>query len=89
MFKKAFVSMAVVMLSSSAAFAGGKAYQVTGPVTELTDTAITVQKGKEKWEIARGNAEVPADVKVGSKVTVQYTMTAESIASKAADKKAK
>jgi hypothetical protein len=31
-----------------------KTYQVTGPVLELTDDAIVVQKGKDKWEIARG-----------------------------------
>ena len=26
-----------------------KTYQVTGPVLELTDTTIVVQKGEEKW----------------------------------------
>ena len=59
-----------------------KAYQVTGPVLDLTDTAVTVQKGTEKWQIARGTAALPANVKVGSKVTVMYTMTATSIAAK-------
>ena len=75
---------AIVLLSSPAMAANAKSYQVTGPVLALTDTTITVQKGSEKWEINRGSANVPADVKVGSKVTIQYTMTATSVTSKAA-----
>lgn len=59
------------------------AYQVTGPVEEVTDTKIVVQKGKEKWEIARdANTKVTGDVKKGDKVTVEYKMTATSIESK-------
>jgi hypothetical protein len=27
---------------------------VTGPVLQLTDDTIVVQKGKDKWELARG-----------------------------------
>ena len=30
-----------------------KTYQVTGPILELTDKAIVVQKGDERWEVAR------------------------------------
>jgi membrane-bound ClpP family serine protease len=30
-----------------------KTYQVTGPVLEVTDSTITAQKGKEKWQLAR------------------------------------
>jgi hypothetical protein len=60
------------------------AYQVTGPVLELTDTKIVVQKGKEKWEIARTpDTKVTGDLKVGSKVTIEYTMTAKSVEAKA------
>ena len=40
---------AVLMLVAPAAMA----YQVTGPVLEVTDTKVVVEKGKEKWEIAR------------------------------------
>ena len=32
--------------------------------------------------MARGSANVPADVKVGSKVTIEYTMTAATVESK-------
>ena len=46
-----------------------KSYQVTGPVLEMTDTMIVVQKGKERWEVARdASTKINVDVKVGSKV---------------------
>jgi hypothetical protein len=57
-------------------------YQVTGNVVAVDGTNITVLKGKEKFEIAIGSATVPAGVKVGSKVTVFYSMTAATIESK-------
>jgi FKBP-type peptidyl-prolyl cis-trans isomerase (trigger factor) len=60
-----------------------KTYQVTGPVLEVTDSTITVQKGKEKWQLARDkDTKSPADVKVGDKVTIEYTMSAKNIESK-------
>lgn len=50
---------------------------------------ITVQKGKEKWEIATTkDTKIKGDPKVGSKVTIEYTMTAASIDVKDAGKKA-
>jgi hypothetical protein len=53
---------------------------VTGPVLELTKDKIVVQKGKDKWEIALdAGTKIPADVKVGSKVTIKYEMKATSI----------
>lgn len=56
------------------------AYQVTGPVLELTDTKIVVQKGKEKWELARTpDTKVSGNLKVGSQVTIEYSMTAKSV----------
>ena len=64
-------------------FAAPKTYQVTGPVLELTSDMIVVQKGKERWEIARdGSSSVTGDLKVGATVTIQYRMTAASIAVK-------
>ena len=68
----------------------GKGYQVTGPVTELTNSKIVVMKGKEKFEIARTpQTKVTGDeLKVGSKATVYYEMTATEVEVKA-DKKAK
>ena len=56
------------------------AYQVTGPVLDVTDTKIVVEKDKEKWEIARDkDTKVTGDLKKGNRVTVQYKMTATSI----------
>jgi hypothetical protein len=79
-------SLLAAMLFVSSAFAV-EDYQVTGPVLELTDSKIVVQKGKEKWEIARtADAKVTGDLKVGSKVTVFYTMTAKTIEVKDAKK---
>jgi hypothetical protein len=70
----------VAFILASSAFA----YQVTGPVLEVTDSKIVVQKGKEKWEIARTpDTKVTGDLKVGAKVTVEYTMTAKSVEAKA------
>jgi len=71
-------------------YAGTTAYQVTGPVLEVKDNAITVQKGKEKWEIARDkDTKITGDLKVGSKVTIHYTMKATSVEVKGAEKKKK
>jgi hypothetical protein len=61
-----------------------KTYQVTGPVLEVTPTSITIQKGEDKWEIARNkNTKITGDLKVGAKVTVYYTMTATEVEVKA------
>jgi hypothetical protein len=80
------VSICAAMLLVTSAFAV-EDYQVTGPVLELTDSKIVVQKGKEKWEIARtADAKITGDLKVGSKVTIFYTMTAKSIEVKDAKK---
>jgi cytochrome c1 len=77
------LSLAVV-LGATPAFAADKTYQVTGPVLEVTDTSITVQKGKEKWQIARTkDTKVTGDLKVGAKVTITYTMTAATVEAKA------
>ena len=57
-----------------------KTYQVTGPVLEMTDTMIAVQKGKDRWEIARdASTKINGDAKVGSKVMITYTMTATEV----------
>ena len=63
-----------------------KTYQVTGPVLEVTDSTITVQKGKEKWQLARDKETKGPEVKVGDKVTIEYSMTAKNIESKGAAK---
>jgi hypothetical protein len=77
------VFLAVILTASVAWAAGPKDYQVTGPVLDVTDDVITVEKGKEKWEIGRNkDTKITGDLKKGSKVTVHYKMTATSIESK-------
>ena len=69
----------VALFVASPAFAV-KTYQVTGPVLEVSDSAIVVQKGKEKWEVARdANTKVTGDLQKGSKVTIEYTMSATAV----------
>jgi len=55
-------------------------YQVTGPVLEVRSDAIVVQKGKDKWELARdANTKVNGNLKVGAKVTIDYRMIATNV----------
>jgi len=87
---KRFVWLVVILIfAASVAYAASvKTYQVTGPVLELKDDMIVVQKGNDKWEIARDkDTKVTGELKVGSKVTIQYQMTAKEIESKEAPKK--
>ena len=64
------------------------AYQVTGPVVDLDDKTVTVEKGKEKWKINRDkDTKVSGgDLKKGSKVMIEYDMTASKIEVKDAPK---
>jgi hypothetical protein len=79
--KGLLIAVVAVLFVVSLAFAGMmRTYQVTGPVLELTNDKITVQKGKDKWEIGRdANTKITGDLKVGSKVTIEYEMRAASI----------
>jgi len=80
-----FVPVVLVLLATASYAAMPNTYQVTGPVLELTNDKIVVQKGKEKWEIARdASTKVTGDLKVGAKITVEYRMTATAIDVKAA-----
>lgn len=68
--------------------AGPRTYQVTGPVLAVTDDAVTVQKGADKWEIARdAKTKITGELKVGAKVTIEYTMAATSVEVKEGDSK--
>jgi hypothetical protein len=88
--KRIAVLFLAFLLFASFAFAGTTNYQVTGPVLEVKDNSITVQKGKEKWEIARDkDTKITGDLKVGSKVTIHYTMKATSVEVKGEEKKKK
>lgn len=86
--KRVLILACVIFFVAAVAFAAGpKTYQVTGPVLELTADVIVVQKGKDKWEIARdGATKVTGDLKVGSKVTIEYTMKAATVEVKDAKK---
>ena len=82
---------ALSFLCLQSAFAA-KTYQVTGPILEITDKMIVIQKGNERWEIDRDEARKFTGVlKVGDVVTIHYRMSATRIEPKSdpADKKAK
>jgi hypothetical protein len=74
----------LAILAAAPMVAATKTYQVTGPVLEVSDTMIAVKKGNDRWEIARdASTKVTGDLKVGSKVTIEYRMTATSVEAKA------
>lgn len=57
-----------------------RTYQVTGTVLELTESTIIVQKGDEKWQVARDKGtKTNGDLKVGAKVTIQYRCVATDV----------
>jgi hypothetical protein len=81
--------MAALLLFASLASAAVKDYQVTGPVLEVGPDKIVVQKGKDRWEIARDASTKGGDVKVGDKVTIHYRMTATEVEGKPAKAESK
>jgi len=87
--KKILIFACAFLFVATVAFAAGpKTYQVTGPVLEVTSDMVIVQKGKDKWQIGRDAAtKVTGDLKVGSKVTIEYTMKAVTVEAKEAKKK--
>ena len=88
------LATALAVSATTLLAASPDSYQVTGPIVEVTDAKIVVEKtdkGKtERFEIAR-NAEtkVTGELKVGTKVTISYAMTAKTIEAKADKPKAK
>ena len=81
--------MAALLLFASLASAAVKDYQVTGPVLEVGPDKIVVQKGKDRWEIARDASTKGGEVKVGDKVTIHYRMTATDVEGKPAKTESK
>jgi hypothetical protein len=66
------IAAAVFACTGLAEAGSTKTYQVTGPVLD-------------RWEIARdASTKINGDVKVGSKVTIMYTMTATEVEAKEA-----
>ena len=83
-FLLSMTATASLALSGFAVAAAPKTYQVTGPVLEVTDSMIAVKKGQDRWEVVRTpGTKVTGDLKVGSKVTIEYTMTAVNVDAKA------
>ncbi len=77
------IAAATLTLASVATAAPSKTYQVTGPILEMNDSMIAVQKGKERWEIARdASTKADGELKVGNKVTITYSMTATKVEDK-------
>jgi hypothetical protein len=73
-------AVAAIVLIGAAFAAAPKTYQVTGPVLAVSPDMIVVQKGNDRWEIARdAGTKVSGDLKVGAKVTIQYRMVATSV----------
>jgi hypothetical protein len=78
--KRSISLFAVLLLIPLSIFAAAKTYQVSGPVLDIKGDVITVQKGTEKWELTLDkSAKVTGDLKVGSKVTIEYRMTATAV----------
>jgi len=76
----ALTPLALLTLAGTLHAAQPRTYQVTGPVTALTSDTLTIQKGRDLWEIGRDSGtKVIGDLKVGDKVTVQYRMSATEI----------
>jgi hypothetical protein len=89
--KKILMLSGLVLLIASFALAGApKTYQVTGPVLDVKDDIVTVQKGNDKWEIAfdKDTKVTGGELKKGAKVTIYYTMKAASVEIKEAAKPA-
>jgi ribosomal protein S1 len=78
--------VASLLVGSIAQAASAKKYQVTGTVTELTDTLVVVTKADgERWELSRDKSiATDGELKVGQKVTIQYVMVVASVESKGA-----
>jgi hypothetical protein len=82
--------VATLAAPASVQAASAKTYQVTGPVLAVDAGTITVQKGSDKWEIARdASTKITGELKVGAKVTIEYRMTATAVDVKSDTKPAK
>jgi uncharacterized protein GlcG (DUF336 family) len=75
------IAVANLIFSGITFAAGAKSYQLTGTVVAATGSMVTVQKDSEKFEIDIDPATTKgsAELKVGSKVTVTYVMSATKV----------
>jgi hypothetical protein len=78
--KNVLIPMMAALMVTAAFAAPVKTYQVTGPVLDVSDSVIVVQKGDERWELARTpDTKVKGNLVKGAKVTIFYTMTAVNV----------
>jgi hypothetical protein len=78
--KNVLIPMMAALMVTAAFAAPVKTYQVTGPVLDVSDSVIVVQKGDERWELARTpDTKVKRNLVKGAKVTIFYTMTAVNV----------
>ena len=76
----AVLSSIVVAAPAVRSVAAVNTYQVTGPVLDVSNDKITVQKGKETWELARDSStKVTGTIAKGKTVTIRYRMIANDI----------
>lgn len=66
---------------TASVFAAEKTYQVTGPILEVKDDSIVVDKNGEKWEVSKDAASNVhgGELKKGNKVTIKYKMVATDV----------
>jgi hypothetical protein len=70
----------LIFMMVTAGSAGSKNYVLDGTVTDIKENAFTIQKDNVKYDLTRdAGAMVNGEMKVGSKVTVVYKMTATKI----------
>ena len=81
---RSLCAAAVLFASTSAFGAATKTYQVTGPVLDVTDDAITVQKGTEKWRSPATRAPRARRRRRATRSPSSTSMTATSITVKPA-----
>lgn len=68
------------LLCVTAALAATRAVLITGPITDIREDAIVIQKGKQQWEIARGAAtKVRGELRKGALVTIEVYLSAGTI----------
>jgi hypothetical protein len=78
--KKLLLGLTLSLVVTGSVLADDHTYQVTGPVLAVSDTSITVQKGKDPWTVSRdAGTKVTGTLAVGSKVTIKYHMTADTV----------
>jgi len=68
------------LLVSFAAQAATRAILITGPITDVREDMIVIQKGKQQWEIARGpSTKVRGELRKGALVTIEVYLSAGTI----------